>query len=662
MKESIIQILIQHGADDCLKRKKEGEDKEKTALDILMDKNPSTVKAILDDKIYTNGQDLNSEHLLLVFDLDVIQKSEQSAELNEMTLHSKISNVKEQKLLEHPLSEAFLVLKGQLLRRYNVSNIVIYLCYAFFLSFLGRTATKLRQHCDVGDPNGDPVTKICACLTSSNHSESVLSWECMSSHHNESGRFWFSWYVTFVLILFVLVREATQIYSNPRRYFTDPENWLEIGMLGIALTYMVTLLVALNWSPHFGALSVLIAWLDFFLMLGRFPSVGHYIFMCWTVTKLILRFVLIFLCIVAGFACSFHILLPSTNSFDQLWITLLKCLVMMSGEFEFDDTFTSDAIRSAVVDNLPRLIIYECMFNCTRDFKGQESISNSILINCTEDCLQDESTTNLNVNVTPQLVFILFFFLVSIVIANLLIGLTVNRTDDVEKASVVLRLERTLNQIIAIEDFLLDKMAKSRFLPDKVKEWLINMTQIFPYIDTARNTKSEKGLKKVDQGYKICIRPYESVKESWSAYQGLDFLGLSALLNLDGHLVYIYNEKSGSVGNRCNRLALPESITSRSLKLVEKRRQDILNGGLASLTDPTRVKRRWTGGHIMGPLVINSKISRPDEKLLMRGTSIDTTVSSNADSMNSFASANTIHVTIDDEDENMEEHSNGTIL
>ena len=64
MKESIIQILIQHGADDCLKRKKEGEDKEKTALDVLMDKNPSTVKAILDDKIYTNGQDLNSEHLL----------------------------------------------------------------------------------------------------------------------------------------------------------------------------------------------------------------------------------------------------------------------------------------------------------------------------------------------------------------------------------------------------------------------------------------------------------------------------------------------------------------------------------------------------------------------------------------------------------------------
>jgi len=183
---------------------------------------------------------------------------------------------------------------------------------------------------------------------------------------------------------------------------------------------------------------------------------------------------------------------------------------MMSGEFEFDDTFTSDAIRSAVVDNLPRLIIYECMFNCTRDFEGQESISNSKLINCTEDCLQDNSTTNLNVNVTPQLVFILFFFLVSIVIANLLIGLTVNRTDDVEKASVVLRLERTLNQIIAIEDFLLDKMAKSRFLPDKVKEWLINMTQIFPYIDTARNKirkgpqEGRSGLQNMHKALRVC--------------------------------------------------------------------------------------------------------------------------------------------------------------
>ena len=76
--------------------------------------------------------------------------------------------------------------------------------------------------------------------------------------------------------------------------------------------------------------------------------------------------------------------------------------------------------------------------------------------------------------------------------------------------------------------------------------------------------------------------------------------------------VYLYDEKIGLVGNRLKRLSLPESMVTRSLKLVQERRQDILDGGLCSLTDPTRVKRRYTGGHVMGPLVINSKVVAPD--------------------------------------------------
>ena len=644
VKASIVQILIQHGADDCVRRKKE-EDKEETALDILVHKNPSAVKAILDDKIYTNGQDLTSQHLLLVFDLEVIEKSEMSDELHEMTLHTKLSKANQQSLLEHPLSEAFLVLKGQLLRRYNVSNICMYLCYAVCLSLLGRTSTKVRQHCEIEE-----------------HPEDVAHInDCMSPDHHEFWRFWISYFGSCFFILFVLVREATQAYSNLRRYLTDVENWLEICMLALAIAYMVTLVFALNVSPHFGALSILIAWLDFFFMLGRFPSVGHYIFMCWTVTKLILRFVFIFIFIVFGFACAFHLLLPSSNSFDQIWISMLKCLVMMSGEFEFEDNFTTDSVKSAGVegDNLYRYAVFECMFNCSRKSDGPTD-SNVIqnIANCTKDCVESYEHSNLNMNVTPQIVFILFFFVVSTVIANLLIGLTVNRTDEVEKASVGLRLERTVLQVISIEDFLLDKMAKSRLLPKNLKNWLINMTQIFSYLDLVRGSSSEENPKKGSSGYKICLRPYETVKESWSEYKKLDFLGISALLNWHGHLVYLYNEKYGSVGNRLKRLALPESIVARSLKLVEERRQDILDGGLASLTDPTRVKRRWTGGHVMGPLVINSKIGSPDENF-ERGIGIDDTIaSSNCDSMNSFGSANTTQVIIDDDEE---ENSNANL-
>ena len=63
---------------------------------------------------------------------------------------------------------------------------------------------------------------------------------------------------------------------------------IEMAMLALAIAYVSTLVADLNLSPHFGGVAVLIAWLDFFFMLGRFPTVGHYIFMCWTVTKMIL--------------------------------------------------------------------------------------------------------------------------------------------------------------------------------------------------------------------------------------------------------------------------------------------------------------------------------------------------------------------------------------
>ena len=480
-----------------------------------MDKNPSALKAILDDKIYTNGQDLTSEHLLLVFDLEVIEKSERSDDQHEMTLHSKLANANQQELLEHPLSEAFLVLKGQLLRRYNVSNMILYILYAAFLSALGRTGTKVRLECAA--PHPESVTHITDCVTPE---QSWTYW-----------RFLIQYVLTCVLILFVLVREATQAYSNLRRYITDIENWMEIVMLAMAIAYLGTLVFALNISPHFGGLSILLAWLDFFFMLGRFPSVGHYIFMIWTVTKMILRFVLIFISIVVGFACSFHLLLPSTNSFDQLWISALKCLVMMSGEFEFEDIFTSDSVTNAGLDD-NMTIISDCMFDCSQ--KSDKPVDSNIIMNiasCTEQCIKShEARSNLNVDITPQIVFILFFFLVSIVISNLLIGLTVNRTDEVERASVGLKLDRTLQQVISIENFLLDKLAKSELLPQRLKDWLINMTQIFSYLDF--NSSYESQPKKKSSGYKICIRPDETVIESLIEYKKLDFLGLSALLNL----------------------------------------------------------------------------------------------------------------------------------
>ena len=53
----------------------------------------------------------------------------------------------------------------------------------------------------------------------------------------------------------------------------------------------------------------------------------------------------------AGFAISFHILLPRQQSFDNPITSTIKVLVMMSGEFEFDEIFLWDQ-ESISIDNL----------------------------------------------------------------------------------------------------------------------------------------------------------------------------------------------------------------------------------------------------------------------------------------------------------------------
>ena len=581
IKARIVQILIQYGADECLTQISAMEGRKQTALDIILEKNPSAAKVVLDDSVYTNLEDLTSKRLLLVFDLEVIFKSEGSKEYREMSLHKKLLSASQEQLLEHPLSEAFLVLKSQLLRPFYSINILTYLLYALLLTGLSWMSTSIRLECENKQKLHPPIKK---CLAPD---DPFTFWP-----------FWALYIATSILIILVSIRETIQAYTNIQRYLKDAENWIEMLMLFLAICFVITVVVDLHISPMFAAGAVLLAWFDFFLMLGRFPILGNYIYMFSSVTWLVFKFFFIFIWIMIGFAFCFHILLPSHNAFDNPAISFLKNLVMMSGEFEFEENFTWEAVREAHRNNIGAYI-EDCLYNCGRN----ETVDTSEMIQCLRTCIKEHDVSDISFsqNYESQFVFVLFFFLVSIVISNLLIGMTVNKTDAVEAAALNLRLERTLNQIVSLEDFLIGDLL--HMIPPGCGGYLTNIikySQMFPYLQLGSDNKD------MSANYKICIRPFETVRSNW--YKRWDSILISALFNLDGNYVYLYDESSGRVGNRLKRLALPESIVTRSLKLVQARRQSILDGGLCSLTDPTRVKRRYTGGHVMGPLVIHSKV------------------------------------------------------
>ena len=120
-------------------------------------------------------------------------------------------------------------------------------------------------------------------------------------------------------------------------------------------------------------------------------------------------FLMVYSPLLIAFAATFYILLPSQPSFTNFPMALIKTLAMMTGEFELDDYFQWDLTKN--------------------DFG----------------------------HVSSQLIFVGFLIFVNIVISNLLIGLTVNKTDKVFKNSGTLRLEKTVHQLVEIDALLQSK-------------------------------------------------------------------------------------------------------------------------------------------------------------------------------------------------------------
>ena len=306
------------------------------------------------------------------------------------------------------------------------------------------------------------------------------------------------------------LREMAQTWSNWRRYLSDRENWLEITMMSLILGYLPALFSYPEASSHLAAVSVLLAWAELALLIGRFPNIGIYIFMSLHIMKKLVTIFLSFVPIIFGFACAFHILMPRRDVFDNIFISILKVVVMMSGEFEFEDNFRSETVT---------------------EVGGSD--------------------------ITTQVVFVIFVFVVSIVISNLLIGLTVNETELLFKSALDLRLERTYTQIVGVED-LLDSLIIKRLIKAFKSG---SATDLKTYLESARK---DVGLDKGTN--KILIRPNQ--------FKG-DGHWWNNLFHGTNHPVFFY-EDEGDVGTHflLEKLELPDSIVQRIFTILHKREDE----------------------------------------------------------------------------------------
>ena len=281
----------------------------------------------------------------------------------------------------------------------------------------------------------------------------------------------------------IFFRELLQLASKKKKYFKSKENLLEMATLVSSILYLIIIVFTggvLNCDVEqvFGALALFLGWIEMSLLIGRLPSIGIYIFMSVNVLKQLLRVFSVYSPIFIAFACAFSVILPKSTIFENLFTSILKVLVMMIGELDFADNFTWDVIEEQQLGTLS--------------------------------------------NIVTQLFFIGIVFLVSIVISNLIIGLTVQNITQLQREAIIYRLQKTLEQIRDTGDIFFEAHTITRKMMQKGGVEV----ELIPYYANKR-FKSKEGRSIANKDIIICMKPQADTSFSTTlmsnSYKGYTF-------------------------------------------------------------------------------------------------------------------------------------------
>lgn len=147
------------------------------------------------------------------------------------------------------------------------------------------------------------------------------------------------------------------------------------------------------------------------MLVGRFPIFGLYVQMFTTVAVNFSKFLMAYCCLLLAFGLSFCVLFPNYISFKRILRGLLKTIVMMAGELEFEDMFYGENIK----------ILYPG---------------------------------------TAHGMFLAFVLLVTVILTNLLVGLAVSDIQGLQQSAGLDRLSRQAELISRLEGLMFSRMLR----------------------------------------------------------------------------------------------------------------------------------------------------------------------------------------------------------
>lgn len=305
--------------------------------------------------------------------------------------------------LKHPLCETFLFLKWRRIRKFFLFSLIYHALFVilFTLYIIG----VFLKNC----PSAKSTSHVCFVPT----------------HIRNMG------YAVLVLNMFFLGKEIFQIAHSWLLYIKHWENWLQ-WMIIISIFACVQPVPDMNvkqdvynWQHHVAAVAIFLSWVELMMIVSRFPIFGLYIQMFTTVSINFSKFMLAYFFLFIAFALSFGVIFANYPSFWDLKWVLIKVIIMMSGELEYEDVF-----------------------------------------------FPENNDYSIRYPYTAHLMYLCFVVLVTVILNNLMVGLAVSDIQGLQQSAGLDRLVRQAELMAHLESMLFSKLLQ--FIPYKLIKILHN--------------------------------------------------------------------------------------------------------------------------------------------------------------------------------------------
>lgn len=379
-----VMLLLNHGGD-VTARTNGGV----SVLTFITRRTPDVIPQYLsklDSSIKLTDHEIGDVDCELKLDFRVLVPSIAKGE-TELLLN--FIEVGHREVLKHPLCETFLFLKWRRIRKFFIFSLLYHAL--FVLLFTVYIIGVFLKDC----PPFKRTATVCV----------------VSLYISLTGR------CLVCLNVVLLAKELFQIAHSRLLYAKQWENWLQwFIIISVFLcvypeTSMDIRVDVRSWQHHVAAIGIFLTWLELMMLVGRFPTFGLYVQMFTTVAYNFAKFLMAYLCLLIGFGLSFGVLFSNYKSFKSLVWGLLKTLIMMSGELEFEDIFYDEKDK----------IIYP---------------------------------------VTAHIMFLAFVILVTVILTNLMVGLAVSDIQGLQQSAGLDRLVRQAELVAHLESMIFSRLLR----------------------------------------------------------------------------------------------------------------------------------------------------------------------------------------------------------